>query len=181
MSEEYFKSPQNYNELQNHNISMIHLYCQSNYMSRKIIDFLKMNQDNIYAFNPFNSRYKKNNNVFIHVRLGDVTDKNPGFDYYYKICSKLNFEKGYISSDSINHSICNKLIMKYNLQVYGNEEIKTWQFASTCKYIILSNGTFSWIIGALGFFSNVWYPKIGKKWHGDIFHSDIWNEVDCGI
>lgn len=152
MSEEYFKSPQNYNELQNHNISMIHLYCQSNYMSRKIIDFLKMNQDNIYAFNPFNSRYKKNNNVFIHIRLGDVTDKNPGFDYYYKICSKLNFEKGYISSDSINHSICNKLIMKYNLQVYRNEEIKTWQFASTCKYIILSNGTFSWIIGALGFF-----------------------------
>jgi len=28
------------------------------------------------------------------------------------------------------------------------------------------------------FFSNIWYPKILEKWHGEIFHNDTWNEVD---
>jgi hypothetical protein len=51
-------------------------------------------------------------------------------------------------------------------------------FASSCKNVVLSNGTFSWLIGLLGFYSNVYYPKIKTVWHGDIFVFPDWNEID---
>ena len=50
-------------------------------------------------------------------------------------------------------------------------------FASTCKNVILSSGTFSWLIGLLSYYSNIYYPKIYVKWHGDIFVFSEWTEV----
>mgnify|MGYP006925716681 CR=1 FL=1 len=44
------------------------------------------------------------------------------------------------------------------------DEIQTFQFASTCKNIILSHGTFSAMIGYLGFFSNVYFPNKNPRW-----------------
>lgn len=178
LTEDYFSDTCNYDELKNFNVKMMHLYCQTNYMSRKIIGFLKDNSTDIQSANPYEDRYQQNNDVFIHVRLDDVADKNPGCEYYEKILDSIDFDKGYISSDSIHHPICKKLIALYNLEIFNESEIKTWQFASTCKHVILSNGTFSWVIGALAFNSTVWYPKIKHVWHGDIFHKDIWNEVE---
>jgi hypothetical protein len=56
------------------------------------------------------------------------------------------------------------------------DEIKTIQFASTCKNIILSHGSFSAIIGFLSFFSNVHYPEYEshKIWYGDMFSINNW-------
>lgn len=116
-------------------------------------------RNSIMEHNEFKELYQKNDNVYIHVRLGDVPFLNPGFNYYDKILSKLNFKEGYISSDSINHEICQKLIEKYKLKIIEYKEVKTIMFASTCKYIILSQGTFSWLIGLLAFFSEY----IGQK------------------
>ena len=39
-------------------------------------------------------------------------------------------------------------------------EIETIQFASTCKNVVLSHGTYSGIIGYLSFYSNVYYCKV---------------------
>jgi hypothetical protein len=68
--------------------------------------------------------------------------------------------------------------MKYNLKIIDYDEVNTVMFGSTCKYIVLSNGTFSWLIGFLAYYSNIYYPKIIHKWHGDIFIFDSWNEIE---
>lgn len=63
-----------------------------------------------------------------------------------------------------------------SLQLVEYDEITTFQFASSCKHIILSHGTFSAIIGYLAFFSTIYYPEyeLNKIWFGDIFSIDNW-------
>lgn len=116
LGENYFESPQDYTELRYHNVSMMHLYCQSNYMSRKIIDYLRLNQAQIISKNPYKDRYNNNNDVFIHVRLGDVISNNPGFEYYDKILSTLEFGKGYIMGHDYEMNM-SKAKTRYNFGV----------------------------------------------------------------
>ena len=42
--------------------------------------------------------------------------------------------------------------------------IETIQFGSTCKNIILSHGSFSAVIGYLGFYSNIYYMNKNSTW-----------------
>jgi len=52
-------------------------------------------------------------------------------------------------------------------------------FGSTCQHIVLSGGTFSWLIGFLGFFSDVYFPSNREKvWYGDIFVFPRWKGVE---
>lgn len=163
------------------------IYCQTPEHAIKMKDFLhgELEQEGIKQANPHRERYEKNNDVFIHVRLGDVPFHNPGSAYYDKVLSSLNFTSGYISSDTINHPICMALIRKYKLQII-NQHIQIedlLQFGSTCKYIILSAGTFSWLIGVLGFNSQsqVYYPDpaLKRRWHGDIFECmSEWQKIN---
>jgi len=156
-----------------------HMYNQTKDFAHYIKKYIYENdqKNKIIEKNIFNIRYDNNNDVFIHIRLGDVPHLNPGFTYYDKVLSNLKFEKGYISSDSIGDPICIELIKKYNLTIFNGDEVHTIMFASTCKNIVLSHGTFSWLIGLLGFYSNIYYPKIKHIWHGDIFVFPEWNEI----
>lgn len=134
--------------------------------------------ENILNTNYFKDRYNNNNDVFVHIRIGDMPSYTPSFSYYDECLSNINFDNGYISSDTIEDNLCKKLIDKYNLKIIDKDEVETIMFGSTCKNIVLSNGTFSWVIGFLGFYSNIFFPKIKKKWHGDIFVFEEWNEID---
>jgi len=160
---------------QNTIFDLNHIYCQTSEHAIKINDFLRepANQEQIKLANPHKARYVANNDVFIHVRLGDVPFHNPGLAYYDRILASLEFTNGYITSDTINHPICLALIRKYRLQIINpHAQIEDiLQLGSTCKYIILSGGTFSWLIGVLGFHSHIYYPDPEKKrrWHGYIF------------
>lgn len=140
--------------------------------------FSKIFKESVIKKNIFNNRYNNNNDVFLHVRLGDVTNekyKVGTLFYYDNILSKLVFDKGYISSDSIDHDICKILIKRYNLQIVDFCEISTIMFATTCKYLLLSGGTFSWLIGFLAFYSDaIYYPKRKNTWYDDIFVFDEW-------
>jgi hypothetical protein len=133
--------------------------------------------ERIRSHNKYKNRYNNNNDLFIHVRLGDVTGKtNHLLEYYIKVIDSNQFSKGYISSDSINHDICTNLIKKYNLKIINKSEVETIMFGSTCKNIILSGGTFSWLIGFLaGENANIFYPKLKETWYGDIFSFSNWN------
>ena len=42
--------------------------------------------------------------------------------------------------------------------------IETIQFGCTCKNIVLSHGSFSAVIGYLGFFSDIFYPNKKPLW-----------------
>jgi len=154
---------------------------------RNIVNF----EDRVYKSNPYIKRYEKNNDLFIHVRLGDVEELNFHvlYEYYdhiidtiynsdnYKSNPNYNKRISYITSDSINHNICQRLINKYGLKIYDSDEIDTVQFGSTCQNIVLSNGTYSWLIGLLSFKSNIHYPNIKTKWHGNIFIYPDWHKV----
>lgn len=155
-------------------------WCQTKLIAKYIRETINTQRRNIISVNPYNLRFKTNNDLIVHVRLGDTVELkvNTYFEYYDKTLSTLKFDKGYITSDSLEHEYCLKLISKYNLTPVNLDEVKTIQFASVCKYVVLSSGTFSWVIGVFSFFSNVFYPKIKTKWHGDIFVFDDWTEVD---
>jgi hypothetical protein len=132
------------------------------------------NKNKIIDKNIFKDRYNNNNDLFIHLRLGDVeANTTQLFSYYEDLLSKSKFTVGYISSDSITNTFCEYLIKKYNLNIINYDEVKTIMFASTCNNIILSGGTFSWMIGFFGFYSNnIYYPKYENPWFGNIFETN---------
>lgn len=138
-------------------------------------------KDTIIQSNKFTTRYSNNNDVFVHVRLGDIANTSMicSYEYYDLVLSRIQFTTGYITSDSINHMICETLIKKYKLQIYRGNEIDTMMFGNTCKYIVLSGGTFSWLIGLFGFNSTVYYQKNKKKYYGNIFVFPDWNGIEC--
>ena len=130
--------------------------------------------------NQYRERYNNNSDVYVHIRLGDIIKHNYShpFEYYDKVLSQIEFENGYLSSDTIGHPICQQLKEKYKLNEITYNEENTIMFSSTCKYIVLSSGTFSWMIGLFAYFSKIYRPKIYKKWHGDIFVFPEWEEVE---
>ena len=165
------------------------IYCQTKDMTNRIFDYLRSERirDGIIPANPFHHNYKNNNDVFVHIRLGDVADKNPGFEYYEKVLKSLE-TKGYgrifLSSDSPFHPICQKISMEFrNTSFIQVEETQTIQFASTCRYVVLSHGSFSAIIGYLSFFSEVYYPAYDpeKIWYGDMFSVPGFQKVDYAV
>jgi hypothetical protein len=131
-------------------------------------------KNKIIMSNVFKERYNNNNDLFIHIRLGDVQSNTLKVTKYYdNLLSKLNFENGYISSDSIQNETCKYFIKKYNLNIVNYNEVKTIMFGSTCNNIILSGGTFSWLIGFFAFYSeNIYYPYYENPWFGDIFETN---------
>ena len=109
---------------------------------------------------------------------------NPRLNYYLKAIENIgNFDNLYISSDEITHQIISSICNKYpkSLILVNCNEIDTIQFASTCKNIILSHGSFSAIIGYLSYYSNVYYPEYEKNkiWYGDMFSIDGW--IKCEV
>jgi len=139
-------------------------------------------KSNIIKNNEFKERYNTNNDLFVHVRLDDTAQWNPGITYYINAINSINFDNLYLSTDEINHNIIIKLKELYpGLQLIKYDEIATFKFGSTCKHIILSHGSFSAIIGYLSFFSNIYYPEyeLEKTWYGDMFSidSDKWNKL----
>jgi hypothetical protein len=175
------------------NVNPNKTYLQTKDISNMLYNYLKNdNIDNIIKLNPFNDRYNNNNDIFIHIRLTDAKNVNPGINYYLKAIEIIkerekeknnNIDKIYISSDEPNNKLITDIIDKYNniieIIIYNKDEIETIQFGSTCKNIILSHGTFSAIIGYLGFYSTIYYSNFKNValWHGDIFSIDKWNEI----
>lgn len=168
------------------NFSMTgHTYFQTRQISNIIHNYLKSPEirDTIIGANKFRGRYNNNEDIFIHIRLGDVANYNPGVGYYDKVIKMLlskNPANIFISSDDIDHITCKILLAKYRIATpIQYNHIETLQFASTCKYIILSHGSFSATIGNLAFYSEVYYPKYDprKIWYGDMFTGLGWKEI----
>jgi len=149
--------------------SLIHKYLHSDKVKEAIIEK-----------NPFRTRYQHNNDACVHIRLGDVTHHNPGATYYLKILSQLTFDHLYLTTDDKDHDIIQQIKKVYpTATVIEYDEIQTFQFASTCKHIILSHGSFSALIGYLAYFSDIYYPEFesDKMWHGDMFSIPGWNKM----
>ena len=161
------------------NLNSDNSYFQTKQITNMIYNYLHLEKimSNIINNNPFKERYNANNDLYVHIRLVGVNDMNPGIDYYLKTIKSISFDKLYISTDDLFNPI---VVTIHNnnpdTTIILFDEVNTIQFASTCKNIVLSHGSFSAIIGYLAFFSTVNYPEIkdDKKWHGDIFSIDGW-------
>lgn len=168
------------------NLDPNNAYFQTSEIINKIYEFLRQEKvmQSVIQHNPFKERYNNNNDAYVHVRLGDVKSKNPGLEYYINALEKMDFDNLYISTDTKTHKIITEIKRKYrtkkevHMVEYG--KIQTIQFASTCKNILLSHGTYSAIIGYLAYFSNVSYPFYDKEnaWCGEIFNIKGWNEIN---
>jgi hypothetical protein len=179
----------NYFYIYDHDNLNYNLYPNKDYFQTKEItnflyDYLHTDKikSNIINKNSFKDRYNANNDLFIHIRLADVSHHNPGIDYYMNTISTINFDNLYISTDEKTHDIIETLITRHpNAILIDCNEIVTIQFASTCKNIILSHGSFSAIIGYLSFFSKIYYPEYetDKMWYGDMFSINNW--IKCSV
>ena len=163
----------------NYNLNPNNNYFQTKDITNFLYNYLHTYKvkSNIIEKNRFKQRYNTNNDVFIHIRLTDAAEYNPGFNYYSNTIKNINFDNLYISTDDKNHNIIKMLLQIYpNAKLIDYDEITTFQFASTCKHIILSHGSFSAVIGYLSFFSDIYYPEYesNKIWYGDMFSINNW-------
>ena len=140
-------------------------YFQTEEITTILHKHLTNNMKNIIYKNPYKERYNNNNDIFLHIRLANAKKWNVGIDYYIHCINSLKYDNIYIGSDDFNDELIYKLKILYPSVILINKNpIETIQFGSTCKNIILSHGSFSAVIGYLGFFSNVYFMKKNPGW-----------------
>lgn len=125
---------------------------------------------------------KIKDSVYVHLRLDDAVQFNPGENYYCKVLDYIRGTSGYISSDSPGHPLCLYIKERYPyLKWWQRSEVDTINKVCECENLILSSGTFSWLLGFMNTECpdvRIFFPKIYDFWHGDIFVYDDWREID---
>jgi hypothetical protein len=164
------------------NLNFMRHFFQTKEIINIVYNYLLSIKENIKKKNLYNHRYENNNDIFLHIRLHDARHYTPGINYYDKCIQTIKkYDNIYISSDELSHNIIKELKKKYPKVIFINcDVIDTIQFASTCKHLILSHGTYSAIIGYLGFFSDVYYPNFKPKWCSfELFLNKGFNGIEC--
>lgn len=153
-----------------HNISINNSYFQTKLNSDIIHAYLNTSEKRLDVMNRnmYKNRYDNNNDVFVHVRLGDVHRWNPGFEYYDGILKKIPSGTIYVATDTNNHEIIVRLAKKYkNMRLMGPDLGTIFKLGSTCKHVILSYGTFSAMIGYMAYYSRVYYRASDPNYRWD--------------
>ena len=120
---------------------------------------------------------RPNDEVFVAYRIGDLANTQAmlPLDYYVTALKSLNFSKGYITSDSINHPNILKLSKQFNLEPYSNNDpMCKINFAKNFRQLILSEGSFSFLMGFLSKAENIICSRRPLYWHGDLFFNSNW-------
>ena len=158
-------------------------YFQSKEITDILYKHLQLNNKNIINTNPYKNRYNNNTDLFLHIRLTDAAKFNVGLAYYLFSINSIIFENLYIGSDDFNHDIVQEIKRIYPNVIFIKENpVKTIQFGSTCKNIILSHGTFSSVIGYLAFFSKIYYPNYTPGWCPlGMFENKGWNGIKIPV
>jgi hypothetical protein len=160
-------------------------FFQTKDISQTIYGYLRhrLAKTQIMRCNPFSARYEQNQDIYIHIRLTDLINHTPGYEYFANLVRKIPHEQLYISTDEETHSIITQMKQTFpKMIILQMDEIQTMQFASTCRHVILSHSTFSAIIGYIAYYSTVYYPSYqpGKTWCGDIFRIFDWISIPTG-
>lgn len=176
-------------------------YIQNPYFSNRLYNYFRTEtiKESIQNANLYKDRYGNNDDVYVHIRLDDATRWNPGFSYYDNAIRACGAKTGFISSDDPDHKIVRMISEKYGFPIIKTdkdrityhatsmEAVDTIMLATTCKYLILSHGTFSWVIGALAFYSEkICIPPLRfindcsktNFWVGDIYNIESWEIVE---
>jgi len=132
----------------------------------------------IFKINNLIESYKKyiipktlecKNDLFVHVRLGDIKNKfSLPYEYYKKSIEKIKFNSGIIASDNVDDEIVIKLSKEYNLKILNESAEYTVRYGSQCKNLVLSAGSFSFITALFSNNSNIYFitNETQKKIYG---------------
>jgi len=87
------------------NLDASHNFFQTEEISKLIYFYINSIdiKSNIIYNNKFKNRYNSNNDLYIHIRLDDASQYNPGLNYYINTIKIINYDKLYISTDEKNH------------------------------------------------------------------------------
>jgi len=165
---------------ENPSLRHLHIVVKDFFQTKLIIE-------EFIRYNEYQTNIKQKNAAFVHIRLGDRILKKMFLDYeYYEYAlSKIPTNNLMVSSDNPDHEIVQKILKKYNGTLIKDSLENTMLLGASCKYKVLSLGTFSWWIGFLG---NILYNDFSKYtvcpnakkhpgWHGKIFPMFNWIEV----
>lgn len=82
----------------NYNLNPNNNFFQTYEIINIIKDYLHSDiiKSNIIQKNKFKERYNNNNDLFIHIRLDDMENNNPGLDYYLRAIKEIkNYDNIY--------------------------------------------------------------------------------------
>lgn len=130
-------------------------FLQTTNISNHVVNYLNLKYKNtIIEHNKYKHRYNNNTDLLVHVRLGDTANFAPPVEYFINTIKTFNYSKLYIATDGPRHNYIKVLTKQYpHAELLELEPVETLMFGSTCKYKILSNGTFSAFLGYLGFYT----------------------------
>jgi len=106
----------------------------------------------IAAANPWRGRFDANNDTFVHMRLGDVSSSFRGAGPFLAAIRGHPPSSGgrvYLSSDSPAHPAVRLVVRTFGATLLHLSIVETLQFGASCGRLVLSDGSFSWTIGAL--------------------------------
>ena len=145
----------------------------------QIKDFVLNYREEIKSL--FNLSYDKTDkdDVFVMYRIGDIEGLRQmlPIEFYQNALNNLSSKKGYITSDSPSHPNVIKLSKEFNLTIYNDTPSETINFGKNFNNLVLSEGSFSWWIGALSNSKNIYYNQRERFWHGDIFVFPEWTPL----
>jgi hypothetical protein len=111
----------------------------------------------LLAANPWRDRARANDDVFVHVRLGDLDALAPHLTRQpaHFIAAVANVTAGaagipgrvFVASDEPGRPEVRAVADAFGGEVVlGLDSVATWQFGATCKHLVLSDSTFSWAV-----------------------------------
>lgn len=142
-------------------------------------EFIKKYEKDILKRYIYYNKPKRDGYV-IHLRQGDLLRCNfgdLGYDYYKTCIEQMDKRKGYITTDTPDSILSTRLINDFNLELYHKTDQEDFIFATEFDNVILSQGTWSALIGIFSGAKNVYYNSQPPVWHGDIFLHDRWKDM----
>lgn len=170
-------------------LSMRDVYCQTLSSPRLVRECLARPpfRSARHQNSPHRERYGTNQDIFVHVRLSDAAEWNPGVEYYVTVLDNILIHEHvssiHIASDDLDHITCQTLKEKYNAKHFQGDGYDTLLFGSTCRYLILSNGSYSNVMACLADdTTSIFYPDVEslvsiakkKQWHPIDLFDDTW-------
>lgn len=177
------------------------VWFQTPWFARKLRgEVLPAMRESMLRANPWRNRLSQNNDTFVHVRIGDKEETVRSVNDY---ASAIAAARGgntsgddeplsgsvYIASDSPHHAVVRELVQRFRATLLEDlDRVEIIQFGATAQKLVLSDGTFSWLIGVvsdvLAGRTSETSPELSpppirvlarpEKWLGDIFVFREW-------
>ena len=126
---------------------------------------------------------KHKDKFLIHYRLGDVERISGDCPYEYfektiNILEKKGLKQGYLITDSPSHPKINRILNNFHqIELYHASPMEDLIFGMAFDNIVLSKGTYSFILGYNSKATSIYYEDVIWNWTPKIFLEEKWIKV----